>query len=80
MRGTGSGWGRALLIGVVLTFVVALLLLVVPHLLVAQVPVGTRGTRVALAVAWLAASVVGVLAGVVRLARPPHGRADVGAS
>ncbi len=75
MRGTESGWGRALVIGVVLTSLVALLLLVVPHLLVTRAPVGTRGARVALAVAWLAASVIGLLAGLVRLTTPRHERA-----
>lgn len=74
MRKAGSGWGRALLIGVVLTSLVALLLLLVPHLLVTGVPFGTRGLRVALAVGWTAASVVGLLAGLVRFTSPRRDR------
>ncbi len=71
MRRTGSGWGRALLVGVALTSVVALVLLLIPHLLVTRVPVGSRSLRVGLAVGWMSVSVVGLLAGLVRLTTPP---------
>ena len=54
-------WARAIVLAVVMSIALTLLLMVIPHLILTALPVGSRSVRVVLATAWIASATVGII-------------------
>jgi hypothetical protein len=55
-------WARAIVLAVVMSIALTLLLMVIPHLILTALPLGSRGVRVVLATAWIASATLGIMA------------------
>ena len=71
-----TGWTKALLIGLGVGVLLAVVLLVVPHWIVKVLPLGGRPLRVGLTTGWMAVVTMGLIAVGGRLGRDRHADAS----